>query len=82
MKKMKYMKYFLDHPQIKRGKTVGNGNSAGSYRYGSQVAGNQTNLAQKIGLNWGSRTKEAPKPQKSSGGINFFRNKFSKLTGK
>ena len=67
MKKMKYMKYFLDHPQIKRGKTVGNGNSAGSYRYG---------------LNWGSSTKEAPKPQKSSGGINFFRNKFNKLTGK
>lgn len=80
--KKKFLNYFLDHPQIKRGKTVGNGNSAGSYRYGSQLAGSETNLAQKIGLNWGSSKKAEPPKQKSSGGINYFRNKFSKLTGK
>lgn len=55
---MAKLKYFLDHPQIKRAKSVGNGNKPGT-------------LAEKI--NWGGKnTPDQPQPKsktksKSSG---------------
>jgi len=55
----KKLKYFLDHPQIKRSHSWGNGNKPGSIADRINFGGNSRPVKQKI--------KPAPKQKASSG---------------